>query len=147
MTNELEQTLTVSVAFVGKGGFNAKIYADGDTPSARSITERVVGADDSLPLKLAPSGGAAIHLRHACKASVAGQKFAADRREMQAGKENERPRSRQAQWEREVLRASAPACRGSRAPRHPGRVTRFRRLRHWDCADGLPEEQALVILL
>lgn len=63
MTNELERMLTVSVAFMGKGHFNAKIYADGGAPSALSITERVVGADDSIALQLAPSGGAAIHLR------------------------------------------------------------------------------------
>lgn len=46
------------------GGLGVQLgLADGDTPSGLSISERVVGADDSIALKLAPSGGAAIHLR------------------------------------------------------------------------------------
>jgi alpha-glucosidase len=64
MTNEEERTLEISLEFVGEGRFSATTYADGDTPSALVVTQKVTGPDDLITLKLAPSGGAAIRLEN-----------------------------------------------------------------------------------
>jgi alpha-glucosidase len=52
----------VPLAFLGDGKFKAKIWQDGDSPTELEVTERVVGAGDSIELALAPSGGAAVRI-------------------------------------------------------------------------------------
>jgi alpha-glucosidase len=60
MTNEAARTVKLPLDFLGTGRFIARIYADGDTPSALAITERAVDRRDTIDLRLAPSGGGAI---------------------------------------------------------------------------------------
>ena len=50
------------LAFLGNGKFKAKIHEDGATPTTLSESTRDVRARDSLTLRLAPSGGAAVRL-------------------------------------------------------------------------------------
>jgi len=62
--------VTVPLRFLGGTGkphdnkgaikFQAKIYEDGATPTTLNESSREVTAMDSLTLKLAPSGGAAV---------------------------------------------------------------------------------------
>jgi alpha-glucosidase len=63
MTNEAERTLTIPLAFLEDSRFLATIYSDGDTPTALTITQRTVGRQDIIELRLAPSGGAAIAIK------------------------------------------------------------------------------------
>ncbi len=63
MTNEAERMLEVPFGFLGEGQFIARIFADGDAPTALAITEKAVGQRDTIALRLAPSGGAAIVIR------------------------------------------------------------------------------------
>jgi alpha-glucosidase len=63
MTNEAERTVTVPLEFLGDGRFAATIYSDGDTPTALTITQKTVGRQDVVELRLAPSGGGAIAIR------------------------------------------------------------------------------------
>jgi alpha-glucosidase len=60
MTNEAARTVKVPLDFLGAGQFIARIYADGDTPSALAITERTADWSDTIELRLAPSGGGVI---------------------------------------------------------------------------------------
>jgi alpha-glucosidase len=60
MGNEQPREVSVPLAFLGDGNFKAKIWVDGPTPAALNISERAVISSDTLTLKLAPSGGAAI---------------------------------------------------------------------------------------
>jgi alpha-glucosidase len=62
MGNEQGREISVPLAFLGDGKVKARIWADGDTPTALAISERTVGADDQLTLRLAPSGGAAVRI-------------------------------------------------------------------------------------
>jgi alpha-glucosidase len=62
MGNEQAHTVQVPLAFLGDGKFKAKIWQDGDSPTELEVTERVVGAGDSIELALAPSGGAAVRI-------------------------------------------------------------------------------------
>jgi alpha-glucosidase len=63
MTNEAARTLQVPLDFLGAGQFIARTYADGATPGALTVTERSVGRDDTIQLRLAPSGGGVIEIR------------------------------------------------------------------------------------
>ena len=60
MTNEAARNVKVPLDFLGAGQFIARIYADGDTPSALAITERTADRRDTIELRLAPSGGGAV---------------------------------------------------------------------------------------
>ena len=62
MGTENARTISLPLAFLGDGNFTAKIWQDGATPTALDESERVVKASDSIALKLAPSGGAAVKL-------------------------------------------------------------------------------------
>lgn len=62
MSNEQAREVTVPLSFLGEGRFKAKIWADGEGPTALNISERAVVSGDSLVLRLAPSGGAAIRI-------------------------------------------------------------------------------------
>jgi alpha-glucosidase len=60
MGTEKAQTISLPLKFLGAGKYRAKIYQDGDTPTAIGESVREVGAGDVLELKLAPSGGGAV---------------------------------------------------------------------------------------
>jgi alpha-glucosidase len=62
MGNEQPREVTVPLSFLGGGRFSATVWEDGATPTSLNVSEKVVGAGDSLALKLSPSGGGAIHL-------------------------------------------------------------------------------------
>jgi alpha-glucosidase len=62
MGNEQAREISVPLTFLGEGRFKARIWADGDSPTALSISERTVGANDTLTLRLAPSGGAVVRI-------------------------------------------------------------------------------------
>ncbi|GJI94010.1 alpha-glucosidase [Duganella caerulea] len=52
----------VSLGFLPAGRFRATLWEDGDTPNEVRRVERVVTARDTLTLRLAPAGGAAVIL-------------------------------------------------------------------------------------
>jgi alpha-glucosidase len=60
MNTENARLLSVPLSFLGKGRFNATLWADGDKPDAVVKTERAVTEADSVDLQLAGSGGAAL---------------------------------------------------------------------------------------
>lgn len=60
--NEQARVVQLPLNFLGKGSFRAQIYEDGATPTTLNQSTRQVGAKDTLTLKLAPSGGAAVRL-------------------------------------------------------------------------------------
>ena len=62
MTNEAGRTVTVPLTFLPRGRFTATIWQDGAGPMEVVKQTRRVGAGDTIPLKLAPSGGGAIRL-------------------------------------------------------------------------------------
>ena len=62
MTNEQARTLTLPLAFLGKGKWTATTWADGDAATDLPRTQRDVIATDTLVLELAGSGGAAVRL-------------------------------------------------------------------------------------
>jgi alpha-glucosidase len=62
MGNEDAHQVSLPLAFLGEGKFKAKIYEDGAAPTALSESTRDVTKADTLTLKLAPSGGAAVQL-------------------------------------------------------------------------------------
>ena len=62
MGDEQAHAVKVPLAFLGEGKFKAKVWQDGDAPTELKVTERQVGAGDSLELALAPSGGAAVRI-------------------------------------------------------------------------------------
>ncbi len=62
MTNETGRTVKVPLGFLGDGAFTADIRQDGAAPTDLVATKRDVKAGDVVTLKLAPSGGGAIHL-------------------------------------------------------------------------------------
>jgi alpha-glucosidase len=72
--------LTVPLAFLGQGAFEATVYADtpesAQKPTAIGITPRKVsaGATGTLALDLAPGGGAAIVIRAAAASTPAPRK-------------------------------------------------------------------------
>jgi alpha-glucosidase len=60
MSNEQAHTVKVPLGFLGDGKFSAKIWQEGGAPTELKVTDQAVSASDSLKLRLAPSGGAAI---------------------------------------------------------------------------------------
>ncbi|MEO8064101.1 MAG: glycoside hydrolase family 97 protein [Pseudomonadota bacterium] len=62
MGNEKAHSISVPLEFLGEGKFKAKVYEDGSSPTTLTESLRDVTAKDSLALKLAPSGGAAIRI-------------------------------------------------------------------------------------
>ena len=62
MGNEQARDVSVPLSFLGEGSFTARIWEDGATPTTLNISERTVGPADSIVLRLAPSGGAAIRV-------------------------------------------------------------------------------------
>ena len=62
MGNEKPREISVALGFLGDGKFKAKVYQDGATPTSLSESLQNVTKADSLKLKLAPSGGAAIRI-------------------------------------------------------------------------------------
>ena len=62
MGNEQPRDVSVPLSFLGEGSFTARIWEDGATPTTLNISERTVGPADSIVLRLAPSGGAAIRV-------------------------------------------------------------------------------------
>jgi alpha-glucosidase len=70
ITDESERFLAVELDFLERGKrYTAKIFRDGDNahwefnPRPVAIDTREVGGGDSLPIRLAPGGGAAIWIR------------------------------------------------------------------------------------
>lgn len=70
MSNEYSRVVKIKLAFLGAGSFAADIRQDGATPTELAVTKQTVAANDVLTLKLAPSGGAAIHLVPAAPATA-----------------------------------------------------------------------------
>jgi alpha-glucosidase len=62
MGNEQARSVNLPLGFLAEGRFKAKIWEDGATPTSLNISERVVGRADSITVRLAPSGGAALTL-------------------------------------------------------------------------------------
>jgi len=62
MGNEEPREISLPLGFLGDGKFRARIYEDGTTPTALNESTRDVASSDTLKLKLAPSGGAAVQL-------------------------------------------------------------------------------------
>ena len=66
MTNWDARDLEVPLSFLGAGGYDAQIFADGEdagkVATSLKITRRRVTAGDRLPIHLAPGGGAAVIL-------------------------------------------------------------------------------------
>jgi alpha-glucosidase len=62
MGNEKPHSISVPLSFLGAGKFNAKVWADGSTPTTLIEGERAVKSVDTLELNLAPSGGAAVRI-------------------------------------------------------------------------------------
>ncbi len=62
MTNEAARKVSVPLDFLPPGVFTAVTWQDGAKPDTLSIDQRVVDAHKTLPLSLAPSGGAAVRL-------------------------------------------------------------------------------------
>jgi alpha-glucosidase len=60
MGNAKPREVSVPLAFLPQGKFKATVWADGETPTTLNVSERQVSGADSLTLKLAPSGGAAV---------------------------------------------------------------------------------------
>lgn len=69
MNTETARTIQLPLAFLGAGRFKARIWQDGAAPTEVSVTERELGPGDSLELKLAASGGAAVRLAGPKRAS------------------------------------------------------------------------------
>jgi alpha-glucosidase len=62
MGNEKAHTISVPLKFLGPAKFKAKIWEDGAAPTELAASERSLTSADTLTLKLAPSGGAAVRL-------------------------------------------------------------------------------------
>ena len=62
MGTEQSREISLPLGFLGEGKFKAKIYEDGATPTALNESMRDVTKADTLKLKLAPSGGAAVRI-------------------------------------------------------------------------------------
>jgi alpha-glucosidase len=60
MGNEQPREVSLSLGFLGEGKFRAKIYEDGATATTLNESTREVSSKDTVSLKLAPSGGAAL---------------------------------------------------------------------------------------
>jgi alpha-glucosidase len=62
MTNEEARVVRVPLSFLGKGRYRASIWQDGEGPRDLLQETRSVGPADTIELKLAPSGGAAVRI-------------------------------------------------------------------------------------
>jgi alpha-glucosidase len=62
MTNEDGRTIVVPLSFLGRGRYTATLWQDGGSPSAVARHTRTVSSGDTMELKLAPSGGAAVRI-------------------------------------------------------------------------------------
>lgn len=62
MTNESGRTVKVPLRFLPTGRFTARLWQDGPKPDALVTSDRAVTSRVALTLKLAPSGGAVVHL-------------------------------------------------------------------------------------
>jgi len=62
MTNADGRAVSLPLDFLGRGRFEATVYADGEAADRTTITKQAVGADTTLTLYLKPSGGAAISI-------------------------------------------------------------------------------------
>ena len=62
MGNEQPREVALALGFLGDGKFRAKIYEDGATLTALAESTREVSSKDTVTLKLAPSGGAALRI-------------------------------------------------------------------------------------
>ena len=62
MTNAEGRTVSLPLDFLGRGRFEATIYADGDAPNRTAISTQTVDAATTLSLTLKPSGGAALRI-------------------------------------------------------------------------------------
>ena len=62
MGNEKAHEISLPLGFLGAGVFQAKVWEDGATPTTLRESARDVVASDTLELKLAPSGGAAVRI-------------------------------------------------------------------------------------
>jgi alpha-glucosidase len=62
MGTEKPREISLPLDFLGDGKFRAKIHEDGAAPTALNESTRDVTRSDTLSLKLAPSGGAAVRL-------------------------------------------------------------------------------------
>ena len=62
MGNEKPRDVNLPLGFLGEGRFKAKIWEDGSSPVALNVSERLVGSADSITVRLAASGGAALML-------------------------------------------------------------------------------------
>ncbi|WAC58731.1 glycoside hydrolase family 97 protein [Brevundimonas sp. SL130] len=62
MTNANARTVTLPLDFLGRGRFDATVYADTDAPNRTAISTQPVEAGTTLTLALQPSGGAAIRI-------------------------------------------------------------------------------------
>ena len=65
ITNHSAREFDVPLSFLGSGAYTAEIYRDTTEPKRTSQEQRRVTATQSLHLKLAPGGGAAIRFRPA----------------------------------------------------------------------------------
>jgi alpha-glucosidase len=62
MTNANARTVTLPLDFLGRGRFDATVYADTEAPNRTAISTQPVEAGTTLTLALHPSGGAAIRI-------------------------------------------------------------------------------------
>lgn len=62
MTDETGRTVSLPLDFLGRGRFEATVYADTDAPNRTAISTRAADASTILTLTLKPSGGAAIRI-------------------------------------------------------------------------------------
>lgn len=62
MTNADARTVNLPLDFVGRGRFEATVYADTDAPNRTAISTQMVESGTTLTLALKPSGGAAIRI-------------------------------------------------------------------------------------
>lgn len=62
MTNTDGRTVSLPLDFLGRGRFEATLYADGDAPNRTNISTQGVDATTTLTLNLQPSGGAALRI-------------------------------------------------------------------------------------
>ncbi len=62
MNTEQPREISLPLAFLGEGKFKAKVYEDGAAPTALNESTRDLTKADTLTLKLAGSGGAAVSI-------------------------------------------------------------------------------------
>ena len=67
MTADDAYSIDLSLKFLGEGEFSASIFSDSTDPQSSyeslTIDKRNVRSSDSLPIRMRPAGGIAIHFR------------------------------------------------------------------------------------